>query len=435
MLSPEENERLTSVVGKTPMGDLIRRYWLPFLASADLPEPDCNPQRVQLLGEDLVAFRDSSGRVGLLAKSCPHRLADLYYGRNEEDGLRCIYHGWKFDVTGQCVEAPTEPKAANFAAKMRVRSYPVEEKAGILFAYLGPSHLTPELPDFEWMRVPDSHRFISWSTQDCNYAQAIEGGIDTVHSVYLHSTLDSHRKLDEWKENRVSGIVSTTQARLRTRDNPPLLSAENTDYGVIVGGRYAGHEGDGEDYWRYNLFLLPFYSMPPGAPGQKLCHAFVPLDDTTTARWCITWGLEKPLAARDVASMRLGSGVHAQVIPGTHAPVRNRSNDYLQDRTEQRTFTFTGIRGTGEQDFAVQEGMGLIVNRSEEHLGVTDIGIIQMRRRLLEQANDLEKGVEPYAAGHGEVYSVHAGDTMLPIQAADGWAEDERTQKALAPRW
>src|SRR5439155_18309380 len=217
-----------------------------------------------------------------------------------------------------------------------------------------------------------------------------------------------------------------------TKDNPRILAAGKPDYGVLVGGRYQG-DGD-EDYWRYNLFLLPCYSMPPGGPGQKLCHAFVPLDDTTSARWSVTWALEKPLAARDVAAMRLGSGVHAVVIPGTHNPLRNRSNNYLVDRTEQRTLTFTGIKGTGEQDFAVQEGMGLICDRSEEHLGVTDVGIIQMRRRLLQQASDLEKGIEPYAAGHGDVYRIHAGDSMLPAEVAN-WAEDQRTKQALAAKW
>lgn len=433
MPSPEENERLTRVEGNAIMGQLVRRYWLPFLLSSDLPGPDCDPMRVRLLGEDLVAFRDTSGKSGLVSRHCAHRLADLYYGRNEENGLRCIYHGWKYDISGQCVEAPTEPKDSNFASKIHLRAYPVEERAGILWAYLGPSNRTPQLPDFEWMHVPDDHRFASWSTQDCNFAQAIEGGIDTMHSIYLHSTLESHRRLEEYK--RSGGTERTgrgVQARFRTRDNPAVLFTENTDFGVIVGGRYPGDEE--EDYWRFNLFLLPFYSMPPGSQDQKLCHAFVPLDDTTTARWSITWALDKPLAARDVAAMRLGSGVHAEVVPGTHDPVRNRANNYLQDRQEQRTLTFTGIKGVGEQDFAVQEGMGPIVDRNQEHLGVSDLGIIQMRRRLLKDAADLAKGEEPFAASHGDVYRIHAGDSLLPIEVPN-WAEDQRTKETLAARW
>jgi len=428
MLSPEENEKLTRVVGNTAMGNLLRRYWLPFALSADLPDPDSDPLRVRMLGEDLMAFRDTDGKVGLTSRRCPHRLADLFFGRNEEGGIRCIYHGWKFAVDGTCMETPTEPPAANFAAKMRLRAYSVEEKAGILWAYMGPADLKPELPDFEWMHVPESHRHVSWSTQDCNFAQAIEGGIDTVHSVYLHSTLDSHRRLDQYKQSNDRGV----QNRFRTKDNPPILFAENTDYGVLVGGRYAGDAG--EDYWRYNLFLMPFYSMPPGQPSQKLCHGFVPLDDVTSARWSITWSLERPLASRDVAAMRAGSGVHAELIPGTHIPLRNKSNDYLVDRVEQRTLTFTGITGTGEQDFAVQEGMGPICERWDEHLGVSDMGIIQMRRRLLKEATDLEQGQEPFSATHGEVFRIHAGDTILPAEATN-WADHENTKVALAAKW
>ncbi|MEA2639054.1 MAG: phthalate 4,5-dioxygenase [Chloroflexota bacterium] len=431
MLSPEENERLSRVEGKAIAGQLVRRYWLPALQSSDLPAPDCDPVRVKLLGEDLVAFRDTSGRPGLINPHCPHRMADLYFGRNEEDGIRCIYHGWKFAVTGQCLETPTEPPESDFARKIQLLAYPVEERAGVIFAYMGPPELKPPLPDFEWMHAPDTHRFVSWSTQDCNYAQAIEGGIDTMHSIYLHSTLDSHRRLDQWKGGLGERLVGV-QARFRTKDNPAKLYAENTDYGVLVGGRYAGKEG--EDYWRYNLFLMPFYTMPPGGPGSKLCHAFVPLDDVTTARWSFTWKLETPYTARELAALRLGSGVHSELVPGTHFPRRTRANSYLIDREEQRTLTFTGIKGTGEQDFAVQEGMGPICDRSQEHLGVSDVGIIQMRRRILQEVTNLEMGVEPYSASHGDVFRIHAGDTLLPSDVVD-WMDDQATRKALAVVW
>ncbi len=427
MLSREKNEKLTRVEGKALMGQYIRRFWLPFLLSSDLPEPDCEPMRVRLLGEDLVAFRDTSGRVGLVEKYCAHRRADLWFGRNEENGLRCTYHGWKYDITGQCVEAPTEPHGSNFASKVRITAYPVIEKAGILWTYMWPRKATPELPDFEFMHLPDSHVFISWCIQQCNWVQAVEGGIDTVHSVYLHSTLDAHRRLAEWKAQGVQ--TRDPQRRFRTRDNPPRLFAKDTDYGVLVGGRYQG-DGD-EDYWRFNLFLLPFYTMPPSQPRQKLLHAFVPLDDMTTARWTISWNLDRPFTGREVAEMRSGSGVHVAVIPGTHLPVRNKANNYLIDREEQRTLTYTGIRGIGEQDFSVQEGMGPIVDRSRERLGVTDVGIIQMRQRLLREAAALQEGKEPYAAHHGRVYLIHAGDALLPAGVAD-WTTHERTQQALA---
>jgi len=430
MLTPQENELLCRVEGNAPMGQYLRRFWTPFAQSEDLPGPDCDPIRMRLFGEDLVAIRDTNGRAGLMTKYCAHRRADLFFGRNEEGGLRCTYHGWKYDVTGQCVDAPTEPKDSNFAAKIQIRAYPVEERAGVLWTYMGPPERRPELPDFEFMHAPEGHIFSSWSSQDCNYAQAVEGGIDTVHSIYLHSMLDSHRRLDQWKAEGAQ--TRNAQQRYRTRDNPPRLFAEDTDYGVLIGGKYVGAEG--EDYWRYNLFLLPYYTMPPGGPDTKAVHAFVPIDDCTTARWSISWNLTHPFTSRELASLRKGSGIHAALIPGTHKPLMNSSNDYLIDREEQRRYSFTGIGGIGEQDFSVQEGMGPICDRTEEHLGVTDVGIIQMRRRLMKEARDLQEGIEPFAAGHGDVYRFHAGESLLPSGIED-WVNAEKTQEAITPRW
>jgi len=433
MLTKEENEKLCLIEGEAPMGQYVRRFWLPFLQSSDLPAPDCEPVRVRLMGEDLLAFRDTNGKAGLIDPLCAHRRADLFYGRNEEGGLRCIYHGWKFGVDGTCLDTPTEPKDSNYKLTVRLRNYPVEEAAGVLWTYMGPPNLKPELPDFEFMHVPEGFLHVSWSTQACNFAQAIEGGIDTMHSVFLHSTLDSHRKLDDWKKNSTvgDGSGSVAQGRYRNKDNPAQLHTEDTEFGVIVGGKYAG---EGDDYWRYNLFLLPFYSMPPGGADSKLCHAFVPIDDITTARWSFTWNLDRPQSARDVANMRNGSGVHVALVPGTHTPVRVRANNYLVDREEQRTLTFTGIGGIGEQDFAVQEGMGTIVDRSKERLGVSDGGIVRMRKRLLKESDDLQEGAEPYAASHGSVYRVHAGDTLLPSSVTN-WAQEPGTKEALSTKW
>ena len=434
MLTKEENEKLTRVEGSAPMGQLVRRFWMPFLLASDLPTPDCDPVRVRLLGEDLLAFRDTSGSVGLIDPLCAHRCADLFYGRNEEGGIRCIYHGWKFDVTGQCLDAPTEPKDSNFRLTVRLKSYPVAEQGGVLWTYMGPPALKPALPDFEFLHVPDGHLYASWSTQACNFAQAIEGGIDTAHSIFLHSTLESHRKLEEWKRSNAiaNGSGSIPQGRFRNRDNPPLLHAVDTDFGVLVGGRYVS--GEAEDYWRFNLFMMPFYTAPPGGASSKLVHAFVPVDDVTTARWSFSYNLDQPFPFRDIMAMRGGSGVHVELVPGTHNPLRTRANNYLIDRQEQRTLSFTGIAGIGEQDFAVQEGMGTIVDRRRERLGVSDGGIMQMRRRLLKAADDLEEGVEPYEAAHGNVYRVHAGDSMLPADVRN-WADEPNAQAALAPKW
>lgn len=432
MLTGEENGRLTRVGRGTPMGELVRRFWLPFLLESDLREPDGPPVRVTLLGERLVAFRDTSGRIGLIDRACAHRCADLFFGRNEEGGLRCSYHGWKYDVDGKCLDMPTEDAGSTFKNNIKLAAYPVRERAGVLWAYIGPKDQIPQLPEFEWARVPEGHRFVSWNYQQNNFVQAIDGGIDTVHSVFLHSTLDSHRRLDAWQEQGKRDGNPRLVHRVRT--NPPKLVAKDTDYGVVIGGKYSG--SDGTDYWRYNNFLMPFYTMPPGGgsgASRKIAHAFVPIDDENTIRWVFTWDFEGSLSAREVAEMRAGSSVHVEFIPGTHYPARNLSNDYLIDRHAQKTLTFTGIKGIGEQDFSVQEGMGGIVDRTREHLGSSDIGIVAMRRRLLKAAADLQEGVPPYAALHGDVYRIRSAEVMLPSDAK--WDEDERAKQAMTAQW
>jgi phenylpropionate dioxygenase-like ring-hydroxylating dioxygenase large terminal subunit len=407
------------------MGELLRRFWLPVLTSEDLPHPDCDPVRVLLLGERLVAFRDTSGRVGLIDRLCAHRCADLFFGRNEEDGLRCTYHGWKFDVTGRCVDMPTEDEDSNFADKVTLTAYPCKEAGGVIWTYMGPSELEPSLPGLEFMNVPDSHRFVSWNIQENNFVQAIEGGIDSVHSQFLHSTLDSHKKNEAYYERaRRTGALGD---RYRAGDRHPKFFSRDTDWGVLIGARHNTPED--KYYWRYNIFLMPFYSAPPGGRSGKMFHAFVPLDDYTTARWCFTYNFNSPLPASEVAQLRKGQGVHAALIPGTHTPLRNKSNDYLIDREEQRTLTFTGITGTGEQDFSVQEGMGTVVDRSREHLGVTDIGIIAMRRRLMREANELQEGIEPFSASHPDVYMVRPGEVMLAADAQ--WDEDPAVKQEI----
>jgi phenylpropionate dioxygenase-like ring-hydroxylating dioxygenase large terminal subunit len=414
------------------MGELVRRFWLPFLLESDLREPDGPPVRVRLLGERLVAFRDTAGRIGLIDRACAHRCADLFFGRNEEGGLRCTYHGWKYDVDGKCLDMPTEDDGSTFKTNIKLTSYPVREGAGVLWTYMGPKDQIPQLPELEWARVPPGHRFVSWNYQQNNFVQAIDGGIDTIHSIFLHSTLDSHRQLKAWQEQgRRDGNPRLVH---RVRTNPPKLVAKDTDYGVVIGGKYSG--SDGTDYWRYNNFLMPFYTMPPGGgsgASRKIAHAFVPIDDENTIRWVFTWDFDGSLSAREVAEMRAGASVHVEFIPGTHYPARNISNDYLIDRHAQKTLTFTGIKGIGEQDFSVQEGMGGIVDRTREHLGSSDIGIVAMRRRLLKAAADLQEGVPPYAALHGDVYRIRSAEVMLPSDAK--WDEDERAKQAMTAQW
>src|SRR5215208_942658 len=181
MLSTSENDLLCRVGAGTPMGDLFRNYWLPALRSDELPSPDCPPARLRILGENLIAFRTTSGAVGLVQNACPHRGASMFFGRNEEEGLRCVYHGWKFDVAGTCVEMPNEPPESNFKNKVHLTAYPAREWGGLIWMYMGPRDREPELPQLEWARVPESHRRIGKWIQDVNYAQCLEGEIDTSH--------------------------------------------------------------------------------------------------------------------------------------------------------------------------------------------------------------------------------------------------------------
>jgi phenylpropionate dioxygenase-like ring-hydroxylating dioxygenase large terminal subunit len=436
MLSQKDNELLCRTDPETPMGSLLRRYWIPFLLASELAEPDGEPVRVSLLGERLVAFRDTDGRVGLITKYCAHRNADLFFGRNEECGLRCTYHGWKFDVEGKCLDMPSEDDDSVFKDKIKITAYPVEEAAGVLFAYMGPPELKPELPQFEWMRVPESYRHISWNWQDNNYAQAIEGGIDSAHVNYLHSSLDAHRNVGSTPN---AGLPSNGNAqqlgRLITRDKHPKLFVKNTDYGLLIGARR--HTGEDKDYWRLNNFLMPFWTTPPG----RSMHAFVPLDDFHTARWSFTWKVDEPYSAAEKAAMRKGQGIHSELEPNTvghslfwmprgHVPTHNRTNDYLVDREMQRHETYTGIKDFGAQDYSIQEGMGIISDRSTEHLGVTDRGIIAMRRMLLDSARELLEGIEPASAHNPQAYGVHGGQTLLRRDVE--WEEAEEVRKATA---
>jgi phenylpropionate dioxygenase-like ring-hydroxylating dioxygenase large terminal subunit len=418
------------------MGQLLRRFWIPFLHSNELPGPDCNPIRVTLINERLVAFRDTDGRVGLISNLCAHRNADLFFGRNEENGLRCTYHGWKYDVNGNCLDMPSEDEDSIFKDKIRLVSYPVEEAAGILWTYMGPAELKPPaLPKFEWMRVPEDYRHVSWNVQDNNYAQAIEGGIDSAHVNYLHSTVDAHRPARAAAAARPQrGGEGGQLGGLINRDKHPKLFVKNTDYGLLIGARR--HTGEDKDYWRLNNFLMPFWTTPPG----RSMHAFVPLDDFHVARWSITWQADAPYSAAEKAAMRHGQGIHSELETGTrsptlpymppgHVPTHNRWNDYQIDREMQRQETYTGIKDFGAQDYSIQEGMGIISDRSTEHLGVTDRGIIAMRRMLIDSARDLLEGIEPASAHNPESYWVHGGQTLLSVDA--DWEQAEEVTKAV----
>ena len=408
MLSAEMNTFMTRTGAGAPMGELIRRFWFPAFFSVDLPEPDCAPIRMRLLGEDLVAYRDSTGQVGLVANACPHRGASLFFGRNEESGLRCVYHGWKFDLEGNCVDMPNEPAESNFKHKIHVAAYPTAERSGVVWAYMGPRDKMGAVPELEWTRVPQSHLFLSKRLQECNFLQAIDGGIDSSHVSFLHSNVASHRDTTEAKTD------------LMAVDKHPHFELADTDYGILIGARR--HAPNDSYYWRMHQFLVPFFQMIPAVLGGPVSgHVWVPIDDHRCWAWSMTWDPEKPLTQDTAGRLASGSGIHA-TVDANYRPLANRDNDYLVDRAAQRTVSFSGIRGIGEQDMATQESMGPVNDRTREHLGSSDTAVIAMRRRLQRLAMDLQRGVEPAAAQQPEIYKVRSVSFIL--NQDQSWVEE-----------
>lgn len=423
MLKHEDNERLVRVGPGTPMGTLLRRYWQPAGLASELPEADGAPMRVRLLGEDLIAFRDSEVQIGLVEAYCPHRRAPLFFGRNEECGIRCVYHGWKFDRTGACVDMPSEPPGTPLQARVKIKAYPVIEKGGILWTYMGPEDSTPEEPDYEWLRAPDSHRFVSKTLEECNFLQGLEGGLDTAHVSFLH-------------RNDRSGDLS-----MAARDGAPKIEVETTPYGYnYVSTRNVG--GD-ETYVRLYQYIMPCQQMrsnvrghggkPPKVPKMD-GHVWVPIDDETTwvYNFMYTYDASTPLS-RDYAmdyehSAGRGEG---DLIPGTFIPKANKSNDYFIDRQEQKSGSFTGIRGVNTQDFALQEGMGAVIDRSKEFLGSTDKAIVTMRRMLLEATRTAEQGDCPPGVRAADHREARAHDKV--VNAGEDWRKIFATEAAA--RW
>ena len=269
MLSTEDNELLCRVGPGTPMGNLMRQYWIPAARSDELPAPNGPPLRVRLLGESLIAFRVTSGKVGLIANSCPHRGASLFYGRNEAEGLRCVYHGWKFDVTGACVDMPSEPPESNFKPKIRAVAYPCVERGGIIWAYMGPREAPPLLPDLEANMDPECR--VITMIRDCNYMQALEGDIDTVHFAFLHM---GHLTLEDTYEGNF--------LHYQVKERAPRYAVTDTEFGTC----YGAYRPAAEDtyYWRLANFLFPCYTqIPPGTLAvNRGFRAWVPMDDEHT---------------------------------------------------------------------------------------------------------------------------------------------------------
>ena len=410
MLSREENELLTRTGSGTPAGDYFRRYWLPAVFASEVPAPDCPPVRVKMLGEDLLAFRDTHGRVGVVDERCPHRRASLFWGRNEECGLRCVYHGWKFDVNGVCLDMPNEPPEYGFENKVRLTAYPAKEYGGVVWVYMGPPETIPELPKLEWARLPESQCYVSKRFQQTNYLQAIEGGIDSSHSNFLHASVDAFRVTDAYVE-RVKHSANL-RAKYHLLDKSPRFTVKKTEYGLIIAVRRNAEEDT--YYWRLTQFLLPSHTIIPYQKGGSINgHCWVPRDEETCWVWTMSWNPEAPLSEEDRQAIRDETFVHARVDPVTFRPLRNQDNNYGVDREQQRSYSMTGMLGFATQDMAIQESMGPVVDRTRERLGTSDTAIIGMRRLLLQEIGALQQGQEPFAAHHGDIYWVRSASMVL----------------------
>lgn len=414
MLSREDNEALTRIGPGTVMGDLFRQYWLPALMSSELPDPDGPPKRLRMLGEDLIAFRNTSGKVGLLANNCSHRGASLFFGRNEEDGLRCVYHGWKYDVDGRCIDMPNEPPESSFCDKVRHTAYPCREINGSIWTYMGPRTEPPPFPDLEWTQVPERHCARDKTLRECNWMQAMEGDIDNAHVPFLHSQL--------------SGRPEDLASQIMMGQRVIHLEIVARDYGVMYAVRREA--GEGQYNWRIIQFLFPCFSMfTSGERGVVPAHLWIPVDDENTMVWNVRWNPTGPISGWTDASS--GYLPNTSDWLGQWRLVANKTNDYLIDREAQRKVSFSGLAGFLLQDQAVTESMGVVADRTREHLGTTDAMIMRVRKLLLDAATALrDEGVTPPCVDEPRLYRVRSAIVNLPREA--NWVEATReTVKAF----
>jgi nitrite reductase/ring-hydroxylating ferredoxin subunit len=410
MLGAADNEMLTRTGPGTPMGEYLRRFWHPVALASEL-EPDGAPLRLKLLGEDWVAFRSADGQVGLIDPRCAHRGADLFFGRNEEGGLRCVYHGWKYAPDGRAVELPNVPAGSAYHGKMAIRACPTREAGDLLWAWLGPPEaITGEVPALDFALVPPERRYVTKRLQQCNWAQSLEGALDTAHFSFLHmpapAVADHPTMSAAADENRIRWL----------RDDPlPRFTLVEHDCGYVVGG--ARDADAGRLYWRITQFMLPTHSITPSAmPGETLYgYSWLPIDDTSCWIFVYAWHPERDLPPAERARYERGGFGQFAELGDSFVPLRNRANDYLIDRAAQKSTSFTGVAGIAEQDALAQDSQGLIADRTREHLSPTDMAIVRFRRLLLGGARDLAAGTLPAAAARPAAYRVRGGGALAPV--------------------
>jgi phthalate 4,5-dioxygenase oxygenase subunit len=408
MLSAQDNELITRVGPGTPMGELMRRHWIPALESSALVA-DGEPVRLMLLGEKLVAFRDTEGRVGIMDHECPHRCASLFYGRNEEGGLRCIYHGWKFDVEGNCLDMANVPPHQDFKDKIHAKAYKVEERNGMIWTYMGPG-AAPALPPIMANMLAEDDVVVMSTMRNCNWLQALEGDIDTSHANFLHGGMFGTLGEKKVPTESPDDPAYYDPLRYGYTETPYEFEGSDTDWGTMYGA--FRNVDDNRTYWRLAQFIFPFFVITPTAPthNRASMSASVPMDDEHVMRFNFN---------------RVGGNLNQQqrkFIPdttdwyGRSRLLEQIDNDHLIDREAQRSRrSYSGILGgIAPQDTAVTESMGPIANRTKEHLAVSDRMIMITRRRLIDAAVALrDEGKVPLTVSQPSIYATITGGYFL----------------------
>jgi phthalate 4,5-dioxygenase oxygenase subunit len=386
VLSAEQNELLTRVEGSAPMGQLMRRHWLPACLSDEVALPDCTPLRARLLGEDLVIFRDTEGKLGALAEQCPHRKASLAFGRNEECGLRCLYHGWKFSVDGSVMDMASEPNSERKKNSIKHKAYPIEESGGFIWVYLGPEEDMTTFQPPAWAPSPDVKASVVKIHTHCNWAQVLEGSIDSAHSSSLHSS--------NMPTAEVENSTATADSWLRpSKDKSPKLEIEMTDYGFQYAALRKPIKNEEKNYYiRTTIFIAPFTVLIPPNTEYKLAQILFPIDDYNTMFYWVAWHPDPKKGISQDEWRRFCAAEVGTDLDESYIRNLNLGNWFKQDRDAMKKGHFTGIKGIPAEDMAMWESMGRIANRSHEILGSSDLSIVKFRHQMLKAVNDFATG-------------------------------------------
>lgn len=432
MISQQQNDLITRVGPKTPCGELLRAYWQPVALLEELPD-ERPVKAVRLMGEDFVLFRDGAGRLGLIDRDCPHRGADLAYGRHEADGLRCPFHGWKFDVEGRCLETPAEPEGSNLCRNIRQRAYPTTVRAGVVFAYVGRGE-PPAFPELDCFVAPDTHTFAFKGLWECNWLQALEVGMDPAHASFLHRFFEDEDTADSFgKQFRSTSIDSDLPITrvLREYDRPEISVAQRPHGLRLTSLRRI----DGQQtHVRITNIVFPQAFVIPMSPTITITQWHVPVDDENNYWYTLFTSFDEPLDKATMREQRL-----ATYPAPDYRPLRNRANNWGYDSAEQRVSTFLGMGfDINVHDQWACESQGPIQDRTREHLGQSDKAIIAYRKLLVAEIEKVGKGERPLmrldaaeaAALKGPV-SFDGVDRSGDIEAY--WREGDRKRRANAP--